>query len=143
MERTKIKWPDTYMIGNIWKITLSKGGVSYPISRSVTDIHPQAVHDALGTSSESDLQYYLDQCHVSDWYSEDGQHLGPDSAGLVMSWADDLQDLVGQRVEAGEDEDHDVGRVIRILDRDTALIAWDSGVRTPANIGDLIVLEIY
>lgn len=39
-------------------------------------------------------------------------------------------------VEAGEGEDHDVGRIISI-DGDMAIVAWQTGVRTPCPIADL------
>lgn len=63
---------------------ITTGGVTYPISRSVTDTHPAAVHEALGTASEAELQACLDACHVDDWYGPDGSHLGPDPCGLEM-----------------------------------------------------------
>jgi hypothetical protein len=63
-------------------------GAVYPIHRDVTRIHPRAVHDALGTRSEAELQMYLDDCHVLDWYDSDGRHLGPDDKGLELRWAD-------------------------------------------------------
>jgi hypothetical protein len=42
---------------------------------------------------------------------------------------------VGDRVEGGEGDDHDTGRVIEI-DGDEITVAWDSGVRTtqPADL---------
>ncbi len=40
---------------------------------------------------------------------------------------------VGGRVEAGEGDDHDTGRV-ESIEGDTAFVAWDSGVKTPAHI---------
>lgn len=43
---------------------------------------------------------------------------------------------VGDRVEAGEGEDHDIGRVERI-DGEMAFVSWDSGVKTPCPISDL------
>lgn len=46
---------------------------------------------------------------------------------------------VGMKVEAGEGEDHDTGRV-ESIDNDMAFIAWDSGVKTPCPIGDLRAL---
>jgi hypothetical protein len=41
------------------------------------------------------------------------------------------------KVEAGTGEDHDRGYVHEIVDDETALIGWDSGVRTPCAIADL------
>lgn len=42
----------------------------------------------------------------------------------------------GDRVEGGQGEDHDTGR-IESIDGDTALVAWDSGVKTPAPLSIL------
>lgn len=47
----------------------------------------------------------------------------------------------GDRVEAGVGDDHDTGRVVRILTATTCEVAWDSGVRTPAAFADLKRLE--
>lgn len=41
-------------------------------------------------------------------------------------------------VEAGKGDDHDTGRIVAI-DGDTAMVAWDSGVRTPCALVDLRV----
>lgn len=70
---------------NTSKITLTnlKTGETIGVNRSVTCNHPEWVHTQLGTRSEGDLQRYLDQCHVSDWY-RDGKHLGDDVAGLSL-----------------------------------------------------------
>lgn len=51
----------------------------------------------------------------------------------------------GARVQAGEGEDHDTGRVVQIggeydgrtIGANEAVIAWDSGVRTPADLSSL------
>ena len=43
---------------------------------------------------------------------------------------------VGDRVEAGEGDDHDTGRV-ESIDGDTAFVSWDSGVKTPAAVSAL------
>lgn len=45
-------------------------------------------------------------------------------------------DLGELRVEAGEGEDRDTGR-IESIDGDMALVAWDSGVKTPCPLADL------
>ena len=51
---------------------------------------------------------------------------------------------VGDRVEAGKGEDHDTGRVERIDSIDAAVVARDSGVKTPADIRALrIVSRVY
>ena len=49
---------------------------------------------------------------------------------------DEQQIEVGDRVEGGEGEDRDTGRVERI-EGDTAFVAWDSGVKTSAPISAL------
>lgn len=50
--------------------------------------------------------------------------------------ADSIRFRLGDRVEGGEGEDHDVGRVVAILDSKVGdcdvEVAWDSGVRTLA-----------
>lgn len=47
---------------------------------------------------------------------------------------------VGDRVEAGDGDDYDTGRVERI-DGDSAIVAWDSGVKTPMDLTALRVIE--
>lgn len=64
-------------------ITNLKTGEVANIARSVTTIHPEWIHDQLGTKSEAELQHYLDGNHISDWYRE-GKHLGADVAGISM-----------------------------------------------------------
>lgn len=48
---------------------------------------------------------------------------------------------IGDLVEGGEGEDHDVGKIIAYLDPPVGecdvLVAWDSGVRTPAVSAEL------
>lgn len=43
---------------------------------------------------------------------------------------------VGDRVEAGKDEDHDTG-VVRSIDGDMAVVAWDSGSRDEIDLASL------
>lgn len=43
------------------------------------------------------------------------------------------------RVEGGDGEDHDTGWIVEMIDDDTVLVSWDSGVRTPCPI-DLLSL---
>lgn len=40
------------------------------------------------------------------------------------------------KVEAGVGDDHDTGHILALVD-DTAIVGWDSGVRTPCPISDL------
>jgi hypothetical protein len=68
-------------------IRLTVNGEVYPIHRDVTGEHPRAVHAALGTHSEEELQQYLDDCHPQDYYGDDGEHLVPDDSGLELRWA--------------------------------------------------------
>jgi hypothetical protein len=68
-------------------VRLHVAGEVYPIHRDVTSEHPRAVHAALGTTSETELQQYLDDCRVADYYGDDGKHLGPDDSGLELRWA--------------------------------------------------------
>lgn len=65
-----------------YQITVN--GQVYPIIRDVTTQHPRAVHEAMGTKIESELQYCLDQLSVHDWYDEGGNHRGPDENGLEI-----------------------------------------------------------
>ena len=44
-------------------------------------------------------------------------------------------------VETGAGEDYDTGHVVEI-DGDIAVVAWDSGVRTPCPITDLTILKL-
>lgn len=66
------------------RIQITIDGTVYPIHRDVAHRHPEAVHQAMGTASEDDLQHALDTLHVFDWYAADGSHLGPDINGLEM-----------------------------------------------------------
>lgn len=66
------------------RIQMTINGTVYPISRDVCHTHPSVVHEAMGTSSETELQQGLDTMNVSDWYGADGKHLGPDVNGLEM-----------------------------------------------------------
>ena len=45
--------------------------------------------------------------------------------------------LVGQRVESGEGDDHDTGTVERVMRPGTVFVAWDSQVKTPADVASL------
>lgn len=60
-----------------------------------------------------------------------------DDDHIIPAWAYRAAELVGQRVEGGEGEDYDTGRVERIDSPTMAYVAWDSGVKTPAIIADL------
>jgi hypothetical protein len=66
------------------KTQITVDGVTYPIYRDVAHTHPAAVHEAMGTASEAELQHGLDTLHVTDWYDGEGKHLGPDVDGLEM-----------------------------------------------------------
>lgn len=58
-------------------------GSSHRIARDVRISNPDWVHEQLGTESEADLQAYIDQLNPMNWYM-DGEHLGPDSCGLML-----------------------------------------------------------
>lgn len=46
--------------------------------------------------------------------------------------------LSGLRVEAGDtDEDREAGQIVHLIDDETAEVAWDSHVRTPADLSSL------
>lgn len=44
---------------------------------------------------------------------------------------------IGAKVEGGTGEDHDTGQLIDIIGADTAVVAWESGVRTRAALSHL------
>lgn len=67
-----------------YHMQITMDGTIYPLLRDVAHTHPEAVHRALGTFSESELQRTLDTLNVSDWYDRRGNHLGPDANGLEM-----------------------------------------------------------
>jgi hypothetical protein len=71
-----------------YTIHLTVDGERYELHRGVGHEHPRAVHAALGTTSETELLQYLDDCHPQDYYGDDGQHLGPDDSGLELRWAE-------------------------------------------------------
>lgn len=76
-------------------IEVTSDGKTYPIQRDVASHHPKAVHDALGTHSEHQIQYMMDHLDVRDWYdAQTGKHLGVDQWGLAVYWLDQK----GQRV---------------------------------------------
>jgi hypothetical protein len=66
------------------RMQITVDGVTYPIYRDVANRHPDAVHRAMGTASEDELQRALDTMHVCDWYAADGSYRGPDVNGLEM-----------------------------------------------------------
>ena len=49
--------------------------------------------------------------------------------------------LLHALVEAGEGEDHHIGR-IRSIDGDMALVAWQSGVTSPCPVADLSLADL-
>lgn len=44
------------------------------------------------------------------------------------------------KVEAGEGPDHDTGIIVSVDDEGMAIVAWQSGVRTPCPIADLEIV---
>lgn len=65
------------------KITNLKTGERINVIRDVCTSHPQWVHDQCGTSSETELQHYIDQLSPPMWY-RGSKHLGPDAAGIEI-----------------------------------------------------------
>lgn len=59
-------------------------GEVIPVSRDVCQAHPAWVHDQCGTRSEAELQAYISQCDVSDYYRADGSHKGADDCGISV-----------------------------------------------------------
>ena len=53
------------------------------IHRDVCHNHPDEVHAALGTESESDLQHFLDNVYYDHYFTEAG-YTGPDNSGLGL-----------------------------------------------------------
>lgn len=64
----------------------------------------------------------------------EGEPTEADREAALCAWA--LGIFPGDTVEAGEGEDHDTGRVERI-EGHMAVVAWDSGVKTPCPVRDL------
>jgi len=77
-----------------YRIEIDVRGTTYPIHRDVATSHPSAVHEALGTTSESEIQRVLDGLNATDWYDKEGRHLGPDDSGLAMYILDEDGDDV-------------------------------------------------
>jgi hypothetical protein len=67
-----------------YRMQITIDGETYVLLRDVAHQHPPAVHQAMGTASEVELQCGLDRCNVDDWYDAHGRHLGPDVNGLEM-----------------------------------------------------------
>lgn len=49
------------------KIRNLKTGETTSLSRDVRDVHPEWVHEQLGTESESELQGFLDNCSMEEF----------------------------------------------------------------------------
>jgi hypothetical protein len=60
-------------------------GRIYPLHRSGAYIHPPAVHAALDTASETDLQFFLDTLVVADFYTAAGTYRGRDASGIGIA----------------------------------------------------------
>lgn len=54
------------------------------ITRNVTIIHPQWVHEQLGTESESELQDSLSNWSLAEYYDRSGDHKGADEYGVNL-----------------------------------------------------------
>jgi hypothetical protein len=57
-------------------------GVIYPLSRNAAHVHPPAVHQALETTTETELQFFLDTLMIEDFFTYDGTYRGRDAAGI-------------------------------------------------------------
>ncbi len=55
-----------------------------PLMRDVCHRHPDRVHEALGTSSESELQAVLDGVGYANFFDSKGEYLGADENGLGL-----------------------------------------------------------
>lgn len=66
---------------------------------------------------------------LADYFATSGEYLGADANGIEPV-------VDGARVEAGTGDDYDTGRV-ESIDGAMALVAWDSGIKTPAPLSDL------
>ena len=65
-------------------IQIRTHGIVYPIERDVAHQHPDAVLNAMGVETETELQGPLDAMSAADWYGSSGEYLGPDAAGLEL-----------------------------------------------------------
>lgn len=81
--------PVTVRVHRPYSVRITVDGVVYPIYRDVAHVHPGAVHAALGTASEAELQRLLDQVSVHDYYDADGVYRGPDPYGLEVTYDDE------------------------------------------------------
>jgi hypothetical protein len=66
------------------RMQITIDGQIYPVLRDVAHKHPNIIHEAMGTTSEVELQRGLDTLSISDWYDTAGNHLGPDVNGFEM-----------------------------------------------------------
>lgn len=69
-----------------YRMQITIDGTVYPVYRDAARTHPVAVHDALGTSSEAELQRVLDTLNVSDWYDADGQQMASTVGRMRTAW---------------------------------------------------------
>lgn len=63
-----------------------------------------------------------------------------EECGHEEDWFITSLPAIGARVEGGDGEDHDTGTVREHLDGAQVLVAWDSGVVTPAPASILTVI---
>jgi len=70
--------------------------------------------------------------YTEDWETADINDLRSRARMIVAMLV-----RTGDRVSGGIGEDQDTGRVIELLDDGMVLVAWDSGIRTPAVAADL------
>lgn len=77
-------------IENVTGYQITIDGETYKLHRDVCHEHPEAVHEALGTKSESELSYYLDFMGYANFFSKDGEYLGDDIYGLGLTFAQEV-----------------------------------------------------
>lgn len=66
------------------QITNAQTKETTKIFRTVDRIHPEWIHEQIGTKSEAELQNYLDTLRADNYYDANGNHLGPDVDGVSI-----------------------------------------------------------
>jgi hypothetical protein len=89
-------WQNAKM--NQYLIHLTINCEVYPISRDVTHEHPRAVHAALGTHGEEELQGYLEDCRTWDTTAATVSAWGRMTAGLSCAGQTDVRPVREPRI---------------------------------------------
>lgn len=74
-------------IENVTGYAVTIGERTYKIHPDVCHEHPEAVHEVLGTKSESELQAVMDGVGYASFFDRDGEYLGDDDYGLGLTFA--------------------------------------------------------